>query len=179
MRQIGKVIVISIFLGVVVLEDIKSYTIKNSWIIIGIIGSFLLCNVPMTSEKLIQWSIGVIVPILILFLLYIGRVLGAGDIKVFSVIGGMFGVHFVVQVIIYAFFLAAVLSIIKLIHQNNIKNRLQCLAKYIQEVIQEKKIVPYYVKERDGTNCVIHFTIAIFGAFIWCSFLYYKEWCVL
>lgn len=173
MRKIVRVIITSIFLVIVVAEDIKSYTIKNSFIIIGIIGSFLLSNVPMTLETLMQWSLGVIVPIIVLFLLYIGRGLGAGDIKVFSVIGGMFGVHFVIQVIIYAFFLAAVLSVVKLIHQNNIKNRLQCLAKYIQEVIQEKKIVPYYIKERDGTNCVIHFTIAIFGAFIWCS-LYYS-----
>lgn len=115
-----------------------------------------------------RWFFGSILPILLLGILFLFRVLGAGDIKLFSVIGGFFGPQFVLRTIVTAFFIGAVLSVIQLIRYQNLMYRLQYLAKFISEFLKDKKLKPYYIPERDGRQCVIHFTVAIVCAVILC-----------
>lgn len=115
-------------------------------------------------------------PILMLFVLYLIKTLGAGDIKVFSIIGGFFGIHFIFKVIILSFILGAVLAIIHIIRYKNLINRLQHLAYYISQTVRNKKISTYYSVEKDGTNGVIHFSVAIAAAtviLLFCRSIHY------
>lgn len=100
--------------------------------------------------------------------------LGAGDIKLFSVIGGLYGAHAVINIIILAFLAGGILSIIRLIQVKNFKSRLQYLAVFILKQYRKKEIEKYYIKERDGTEMVIPFTIAIGMGFLIYRFGYIK-----
>jgi hypothetical protein len=53
------------------------------------------------------------------------------------------------------------MSIFQLIRRDSLIIRLQYLAKYISNFISTKKIEPYYLVERDGSNCVIYLSITI------------------
>lgn len=121
-----------------------------------------------------------ILPILILFPLFLLKVLGAGDIKLFSVVGCYLGTSNLMQVMITSFFIGGVLSILYIIRTKSLYKRISHLKAYISKVIKEYsesmtadkmsiknlKIIPYYQKEEDGTEGVIHFSVAIFLALI-------------
>lgn len=119
---------------------------------------------------ILKWLIGVLVPVFILWILFRYKVLGAGDIKLFSVIGGMYGTPVIINTIILAFFAGGVLSVIRLVQTGSFKNRLQYLAGFISEQCSQREIISYYQKERDGKDPVIHFSIAIAIGFLLCRF---------
>ena len=112
------------------------------------------------------WFFGAVIPIVILWLLFRYRMLGAGDIKLFSMIGGMYGSSAVMNTLVLAFLAGGVLSIIRLFQTGGLKDRLQYLASFISSQCKEQKIIKYYQCERDGRGPVIHFSIAIFIGFL-------------
>lgn len=119
-------------------------------------------------------------PILILLPFFLFKVLGAGDIKLFSVVGCYLGISTLIQVMILSFFFGAILSILYIIRTKSLYKRISHFKSYISKVIKEYqefikidkvniknlKIIPYYQKEEHGREGVIHFSIAIFLAFI-------------
>lgn len=113
---------------------------------------------------------GVLLPIGLLWLLFRFRMLGAGDIKLFSVIGGLYGSSFSLKVIVIAFFLGAVMSVFQLLRHKSLGYRLQYLAEYISNYLKTGKIEAYYIRERDGTKPTVHFALAILGSFLLCTF---------
>lgn len=115
-----------------------------------------------------SFVIGGMFPVLVLWVLFYFRALGAGDIKLFSVIGGLYGASFVSKVIIIAFFLGAVMSVFQLLRFKNLRYRLQYLAGFISNYLKTGEVKPYYVKERDGTKIIVHFAVAILGSFLLC-----------
>ena len=121
-------------------------------------------------DGIVIWFLGAIMPLVILGSLFRYRMLGAGDIKLFSMIGGMYGPSVIMNTMILAFLAGGVLSIIRLLQTGGFRNRLQYLAGFISSQCKEKKIVKYYQCERDGREPVIHFSIAIFIGFLLCWF---------
>lgn len=107
------------------------------------------------------WMLGTIFPIIILFFLFFFKMLGAGDIKLFSVIGGICGIRFLCAVIIVSFLAGAVLSVVKMFQWKQTQIRFLYFLKYVTEVLETRKRIPYYQPERDGTKCVIRFSVAI------------------
>lgn len=163
--------------------DIKSFKINNRLILVGIsIGlAFNLYEVGWFG--IIQSISGMMIPIVLLFFLFLFKVLGAGDIKLFSVIGGFFGITFVLQSIVLSFLLAGILSVIHLIKYRQVFDRLQYLVEYIQNIFRNQsvvhkevgkiQIIPYYDLKRDGYKGVIHFSIAIVLAVLIQVFMQY------
>ena len=94
-------------------------------------------------------------------MLYLFHVIGSGDIKLFSVVGGFLGVTKVIHIIILAFIIGAIISVIQFILFQNFKNRIQYLMNYIHTIIKEKRIRPYYIKTEDNYKNVIPFSLAI------------------
>lgn len=156
-----KLFFIGVILLLLVVGDIRKYKVKNSIILMGICLSFICSVLEGGINNLVVWIFGIIGPIIILFLFFIFKVLGAGDIKLFSVVGGFFGIYFAFKVIIIAFIFGAILAVFHFIRYRDLMSRLQYLAKFSSEAWKEKKIKPYYSVEKDGRSCVIHFTLAI------------------
>lgn len=157
-------------------KDLKSYKISNLIIVIGIPTGFIFQIYEFGSKGIISGLFGSILPILLLFLLFLFKVLGAGDVKLFSVIGSFYGASFVFQTIIIAFLFGGLLSIVHLIKSKQVIYRLQFLAEYIQtyrckmndpdENGKKQYVIPYYDIHKDGYGGTIHFSLAILMAFI-------------
>jgi Flp pilus assembly protein protease CpaA len=106
--------------------------------------------------------------------------LGAGDIKLFSVISGVSGVYSIIDVMTVSLFFGALLSVIFLIRHRNLRSRLQYLAAYFSKIIIKKEILPYaqqignveaYHKmnrEEHIKRGHIHYSAAILYAVIFC-----------
>lgn len=156
-----KICILSILLITAMLFDLRSYRVPNKIILIGLVISF---GIGLTEEGIhgvIQWGIGILAPLGILSLCYLFHVIGAGDIKLFSVIGSFLGIDQLIRIMVLAFFIGGIMSLIQLIRFRNLSYRLQYLANYIQLLKQSKKIIPYYNKETDNFKAVIPFTAAI------------------
>lgn len=110
---------------------------------------------------MIEFALGSLLPIVALILLQRAGVLGGGDVKLLSVIGGFLGPEKGMECVIYAFLFGAVLSLIKFIRNSNIKDRICYFLKYIHTVIRTGIWTPYYKIAKDGYDSTIHFSIAI------------------
>lgn len=149
------------FLILAALDDWKNYRVRNSIILGGLGTGFIINVIEYGITGFLSWIGGVIFPVVLLWVLFLIKTIGAGDIKLLSVVGGFLGIHFVFKSIIIAFLIGAIMSVFQMIRQNSLITRLQYLAKYVSHFISTRKIESYYLAERDGRNCVIHFSIAI------------------
>ena len=153
-------------------KDFISYKISNKLILSGIMIGFVFNLYDSGWTGVILWFCGFMTPIILLFPLFLFKVLGAGDIKLFSVVGGFYGISFVFKSILIAFIIAAIMSVIHLIKYKQVFYRLHHLVNYLQIMYQRNdkshqgqcklKVLPYYDVKRDGYSGVIHFSIAIF-----------------
>lgn len=173
-RHISVKCICLIFLLLVALkQDIKSYKIPNSIILIGYILSFLFFHQEYEWTSIFIWAGGIILPILILFPLFFIKALGAGDIKLFSVIGGFFGISYVVNVMVISFVIGAVLSLVQLIRYKNLKLRLLIFLFFLKDFHLKFTThnlkdfhYKYYNLKEEGKQGAVHFSAAIFLGFI-------------
>ena len=99
------------------------------------------------------------IPILVLFPLFRFRMLGPGDIKLFSALGGVMGAGDILVCMAISFVCGGILSLVFLLLYGELVSRLRHFAVYIQFVISNRKIVPYYRKGQQWEN--LHFTIPV------------------
>lgn len=154
------------------LQDIKEYRIRNSLIVIGLFLGLVFSIKEGGQTGIQNWVLGVSIPFCILIPLFCIRVLGSADIKLFSVIGSFLPLSIVFSILLYSIFIGGIMSIFSMIQHHNSYSRFQYFVRYITEVKQTKKIKPYYIAKRDGRDCVIHFSIAIFISYL--IVIYYK-----
>ncbi len=162
------------FLSLAVIMDFASFKIKNRLILFGLIVGILLRIYDMEWTSILDGIIGMVVPVIILFPFFLFKVLGAGDIKLFSVIGLFYGNTFVLNSMLYSLFIAGFMSIIVLIKSKQFQSRYEYFIWYIKyfylKVTREggsrNEIIPYYDVSRDGYTGVIHYSLAIIIAVI-------------
>ena len=97
---------------------------------------------------------------ILFYLLFLMRVLGAGDIKLFSMIGGFWGLQLLCTTIAASFLVAAVMSLGKMLFHRNLILRLQVFRGYMLEVLASGRLLRY-PQESQGERHIIHFSIAI------------------
>lgn len=123
----------------------------------------------------IFWLKGALFPIVVLFIFFYCKMVGAGDIKLFSVIGGVSGSYSIIDVMTVSLFFGALLSVIFILRYQNLRSRLKYLLAYFSNVITQKEILPYnqqkkriWTKEEHIKEGHIHYSIAILCAAVWC-----------
>lgn len=163
---IEKAAVVSAILAAAVWLDVRTLRINNRLITAGLIAGLVFQVLEYSFYGMFLWAVGCMVPAAILFLLFAVRALGAGDIKLFSVIGGFYGCFMTLRIIALAFFIGAVISMIHMFTLGISKERFLYFIHYLKTSLKERKLSSYYVRERDGRNCVIHFSPAIAAAFV-------------
>lgn len=152
---------ITILLILALISDIKTYKIKNSilypFIILGVITNFHLNGLDGVFFSLK----GVITPFLLLIIFFILRMLGAGDIKLFSAIGSIMGGELVLYTILYAFLVGGLIALLLMIIRKNGGNRLKHLFQYLKSCLITHSVLPYtdFNDKNDGGK--FRFTIAI------------------
>ncbi len=110
-----------------------------------------------------------ILPFVVCFFFYLFRIIGAGDIKLFSIISSYFNFKLCVQVMIVSVVIGAIFSLAKMLYQRSFMGRFQYFWQYMRELAAEKKWKPYYDLNIQGEEGVIPFTICISLATIMCA----------
>ena len=141
--MIIKYIELFILLMLALISDIKTYKIKNNIVYPFIILGLLTCLYSNGLEGVKESFIGILLPILLLFLFYLLRMLGAGDIKLFSAIGAIMGSRFVLYTIIYSILSGGIISLGILIVRRNGRKRLAYLLRYLKVSFSTCTIMPY------------------------------------
>lgn len=96
------------------MTDFREMKISNRLIASGLIIGLALRIMGEGSAGIVHFLVNISVPVILLFLLFQMRALGAGDIKLFSVVGGFLTTRQLVYVMAAAFILAAVIGLGKL-----------------------------------------------------------------
>ncbi len=148
------------------LYDFRKGRIPNLLIVIGAVYGLMRV---FYYQNFFSHIPGIIFPILIFYPLFKIGTLGAGDIKLFSLIG--FYVSFMESLycILLAFVIGAVFSLISLKQEGNLSDRITYLMSYLKDCIYQKQIRYYYIdahgkklakEETDSSK--IHLAIPIF-----------------
>ncbi len=104
-------IIVLIFVYIAVIYDIKTYKIPNKLNLAGCFTGILYSMICGGVRGVFNSLIWIFIPVVLMFILYCFSVIGAGDIKLFSVIGS-FVFQEVLKVIILAFLLAAAFGLV-------------------------------------------------------------------
>lgn len=150
--------------------DIKTWKIPNSIIVAGYSIGIIKMAVKYSWNGIGIFFLGSILPIILLVFLQKGGIIGGGDVKLLSVIGGYYGTKFGVLCILYSFLSGAVLAFLILIFKKNFRKRFQKFFQYIVTIVYTKTLIPYYNLEEDKYEGVMHFSIAIFIAVSICLY---------
>lgn len=156
-----------LLLGIAVYYDVRYFRIPNVLIVIGMLTG-MVYRVVNKTFLCTELFLGMLIPVLVLFLLFYLHMLGAGDIKLLSMTGIFLGTS-ILGVIWKSFIIAAVLSFFQLVIQKKFRNRILYFIGYCLNVLKTGKAEPYYQAEQDQFKHAMHFSVAIFGAVI----LYY------
>lgn len=149
------------------LTDLKTDHIPNGLIMLGIIigmtGSLLY------HLNLLQSAASMLLAFALLYPLFKIGALGAGDIKVFIMVGSFMGTKDFIAVLFSAFVIGAVFSLAKLVIERNGRERIGYFLSYLTDVVRARQwkiygedMVQDYQLYRSNK---IHFTVSIlFGA---------------
>ena len=111
--QGASVLTLYAILIVAVVQDITSMRISNRLIIMGLFLSMAFGIVLGGMPRIIQVLLNISIPVIMLYLFYLIGVLGAGDIKLFSVIGGFTNLKTLTDCVLAAFVAGAVIAVLR------------------------------------------------------------------
>ena len=100
-----------------VAADFREMRISNRLIVSGLIWGLAFRLLGEGSAGAVHFLMNISIPVILLFLLFSLCILGAGDIKLFSVAGGFLSMRQLLYVILAAFVAAAVIGLGKLLYQ--------------------------------------------------------------
>lgn len=142
---------------IAVILDFTTGKVSNKLILTGLFLSFILALIPGEKGGIIAYLSGVVTPIIILLLIFMIGGIGAGDVKLFAVIGGFIGYQGVFRCIIAAFIIGAVISLGKILFYKRLFLSFRNIIQYVFRVYQSQQI-QVYKREKSNT---IHFTLPI------------------
>lgn len=151
-----------VLLGILILAvilDFHSMKISNRLIFIGIILALAIqiWGNGLPNVAYVLWNISF--PVIMLYLFYLVGAIGAGDVKLFSVIGGFFNFRELVLCMIASFALGALFSLGKMLYLGTFLRGIQRGLRYFRGLLKGEQGV-YERDYRHKTN-LIHFSMAI------------------
>ena len=136
--------------GCAMLMDFQRARVDNGWLGFCLLISFVTQFMGNNRINPVSWILGFLTPLLILGWLFIFRMLGPGDIKLFCVIGTILGPDKIL----------ACIAISILISNGIICQRFLYLFRYITKFLETGERKPYYKSGMPLEN--FHFTVPIF-----------------
>lgn len=147
--------------GVAVIMDLRTARVDNGWILFSLsIGCFVQWLI-QGWPGILRFLSGAAVPVLVLGGLFVFRMLGPGDIKLLSALGGVMGPAAAVKCILISLFLGAGISAAILFSNGGVRQRFHYFTRYFHELIRNGRVKPYY---RKGMSYLenFHFTVPVF-----------------
>ena len=152
-----------LLLCLAVLADLKTDRIPNGLIVLGIMIG--VSDNLWYRLDLLQPAVSMFLAFIIMYPLFKIGALGAGDIKVFIMVGSFVEVKEFVVILVSAFVIGALLSLIKMLIEHNSKERICYFLSYVSDVARTRKwkmygeymVQDYQLYRRNK----IHFTVPI------------------
>lgn len=144
-----------------VVMDLRTAKVDNGWILFCMAAGLVVRILENGITGVFLYFAGALIPIILLGWLFAFRMLGPGDIKLLSVIGGILGAGEIVKCILGAMFIGAAISAALLISNGNISQRFLYLWSYINQMARTRKRQPYYQKGMSPLEN-FHFTVPVF-----------------
>lgn len=160
-----KLVLTLLLLSMAVWMDIRTCRISNRLIASGLTIGLLIQILEYGLKGIGIFAVNISIPVVLLYLLFLMRALGAGDIKLFSVIGSIWDLKVLVITVCGAFLAGALMSLWQLLYQRNLCNRFCVFRDYVFRCLLTGKLEKY-PRESDGKQNFIHFSAAILIGFI-------------
>ena len=141
--------------AVAVWMDLKDASVDNGWILFSFIMGLVIQVMEKGPKGGIIFLTGAAVPVILLGILFVLRMLGAGDIKLLCALGG------IVECIVYSLLAGALISLAILLSTGGIRQRILYLCQYMNEFYCTGEIRPYYRKGMEFPEN-FHFTVPVF-----------------
>jgi prepilin peptidase CpaA len=161
-------IFILLFAGAAALFDWRTLKIPNVLLLFGAAGGFLWSWQPV-------YLIRLALPLLLLYPLYYLRMMGAGDVKLCSVYGGLLGFQDWKVMFFLSLFLAALWSVYRIWSKGLFRERLLKLTTYATDVLASRRLRPYFIRGVDPDSAVIPMAVPMFLAVVIVRLSHYKE----
>lgn len=146
-------------------QDIRSGRVSNKLILCGLfIGLF--CKVQEYEARGIYLFLrNISVPVILFYLLFLMHVLGAGDIKLFSMIGGILTIEELFLSIFYSLMAGGILSLLFILADKHRGQKLKYAWSYLFYVCKYRNFIPYELPE-EIPKSKMAFSLAIFLGWI-------------
>ncbi|WP_105619046.1 prepilin peptidase [Vallitalea okinawensis] len=142
------------------ITDYKEYKVKNKYLLLTVLIACIYHGTTTGLQGSIKTFFNVFIPIIILFPLFMLKMLPAGDIKLFGTIAAIMGTVFTINAFILTIFIAGIGAIILMFVHNNFFERMTYLGRYIYSSLILKKILPY--NNYSNINPSYHFPLSYF-----------------
>lgn len=140
-------------------QDMVRGKISNRLILAGLLAA-LICRILQGGIRAILPYLGnIIFPVIVLYLFYLAGILGAGDIKLFSVIGGFITFQCLVRCMFFSFAAGAVFAFLRMAASGTLRVRLVSGIRYLTDQLQGKFYT--YEKVEGSTGNLMHLAPAI------------------
>ena len=147
--------------------DFRTYKIDNRLIVVFLAAGILTGLVQGGLSGLLSSLLGASLPLLLLFWLYLLRMLGAGDIKLFCSIGAVAGIGFITWCIAWSFLAGGLTALAVMLARRNVIQRFRYLGSYLKACFLSGSILEYSEISDQSGGAKFHFSLAIaFGTAI-------------
>ncbi len=128
--------VLYVILIVAVYQDFRSSKISNRLILAGLGAAFIFRIIGGEEKRFIWFLPDIVIPVVVLYLFFIFGILGAGDIKLFSVISGFTNLKLTFYCIAISFIFAAIWSFFRLLLSGELARGMVKAFCYFGKVLQ-------------------------------------------
>lgn len=157
------------FLLTAVLTDVKFEKVPNILILFGYITGFFVRISEDGTWGVITFAEYALRTVLLLYLLFLIRALGAGDIKLLSALSTMVLPEEMNRILLTTFAIGATISAVRIIREGQALERLSRLKAFAGNCVTERKLLSY--ETIHAPESYLHFTICIFAGYLITCFL--------
>ncbi len=119
-----------------VITDLSETRIPNLLILAGLIFGVFYRVIYQGERNYILLFLGMVIPVVIFFPLFLIRAMGAGDIKLFAVTGTFFTLRENIKCIVLAIMLGGVIALVKVLFCKNLRQRMKYMFAYFGNVFK-------------------------------------------
>ncbi len=146
--------------------DVREHRIPNRLVLFGVAGGAFLSGWEAGNQAVLWGAMFFLsrffVVTALFFLLFLFRMIGAGDIKIIALIFGYLGYGNGFAAVAVGFIIGAFWSLVLMTVKGFTFQRFSYFLAYVRSLIQTKKITAYYSSARDGYNAVIPLGFCMF-----------------
>lgn len=164
--HILKCVLISLILVSIVANDFYNGKVSNWLILIGMILGIAVRMQEQGAYGMLVFVGGFVGTACCLFLFFLLKMFGAGDIKVLAVLGGWYGISFSITCFVYSIFIGGAVALLSMIRSKTVRIRVQSLYQYVTDCVVVGKVQAYPMEKAKESGGTIHFTLEILIGFL-------------